>query len=670
MNIINIIPMITAPIAVVLLIVLLVIRRMQRREDKFNKKITVRGNGKNPLYAAYWIFIKTPILKKYFAKVLKSTEKLYPADQMSINKKATTMMLKNMAIAIALGGAVILFSGGDVFYITMGFFSAFVLFDYMITHTLDNMEFVLLQQLQSFLSDVRHYYMQSKILEDAIGDTLDDIPFEISLHIQKLHDILNSPIMDEKIEEYNQSDPNRFFLLLTSICTVIKDRGSAEIDGKDTFLESIAYLKEEVNAEILKKQRVNYKFKFLSSMALGIVFLIKPAERWALSNMPDLEAFYTGIYGKVIMISIFIISFICYKLVEILRDSKRGDLKRESIWKTISNIPVISRICNRVINRYYTTAIKLNEDMKEVGDQTGPKAFIVQSVVLAVAAFITINMMFTSAVIGRRATMLRSFVGEFDSELVPNSNYMTIMENTSNEYANMYKGMNPRNIDEDALTQEILENSDVTNSNYARLVAQQVIEGVKDYKNTYYKWYYLIISFIGALFAACVPYLLLKFKIKVASMNKDDEVNQFQTLVLVLMHTNGVNVDDILEWMDRFAYSFKPSIETCITELESGQQKAIEKMKMSETFPPFKRFCDCLLEIDAVGVSKAFDEVASDRAYSLKDREQQNEMITDNRASKAMYISYVPALAMFFLYMIGPMVIYALRMFMAMDFTI
>ena len=669
-NIIRLVPRITIPLAVVLIIAIIVIKRLQDREDRFNKKITVRGSGKNPLYGVYLIFLKTPILKKYFAKVLKSTEKLYPADQMSVNKKATAMMLKNMAISALLGAAVIFFSGGDVFYITMGFFSAVVLFDYMISHKLDVMEYELLKQLQSFLSDVRHYYMQSKILEDAIGDTLDDIPFEISLHIQKLYDILNSPIMDEKIEEYTQSDPNRFFLLLTSICTVVKDRGSAEVNGKDTFLESIAYLKEEVNAEILKKERVRYKFQFLSGIALGIVFLIKPAERWALSNMPDLEAFYTGIYGRVIMIAIFIVSFICYKLVEVLRDSKRGDIKRTSIWLQLARFNVINRICNRIINKYYTRAIKLNEDMKEVGDQTGPKSFLIQSAVIAVAAFLAINMMFTAAVVGEKLTMLKTFVGEFDSELVPNTRYLEIMEQTTTEYAVKYGKTNPKHLNEDDLTHEILTDGKITNSNYARMIAQQVIDGAKKYRNTYYQWYYLIISLLGGAFAFIVPYLILKFKIKVATMNKDDEVNQFQTLVLVLMHSNGIKIDDILEWMDRFAYSFKPSIETCITELEAGQQKALEKMKMSETFQPFKRFCDCLLEIDAVGIVKAFDEVTSDRAYSLKDREQKNEMTTDTRASWAVKIAYAPALTMFFLYMIGPMVIYALRMFMAMDFSI
>ena len=663
-------PIILFSLAGILAIVFIVLKMIQAKEDRITKSRKIKGSGKNHLYVAYWLFLKLPILRKYFAKVLKTTEKLYPADQLSINKKATTMMLQNIGISSLIMVVIILASGGDLFYIAMGLFASIVLFDYSISHRLEKMEMELLEQLQSFLSDVRHYYMQTQILADAVGDTLDDIPFEISLHIQKLYDILISPIMEEKVEEYVQSDPNRFFLLLTSICTVVADKGDADSIENSTFLDSIAYLKEEVNTEILKLQLRNHKFKFLCTMALSIVFFIKPIEAWAIGNMPDLEDFYTGIQGKSLMIGGFVFSFLAYKLTEILRDSKRGDIKRISIWSQIASIPVISKICNRFVNKYYTKAIKLNDELKEVGDQTGPKAFLVQSAVVAATAFIVFNLMFTAAVVGARISTLKNFAGDFDSSLVPNERYLNIMENTSHDYANLYKNAKVSELDEDTLTAEIYNNSNVKNKEYARMVAKAVISGITKYKNTYYKWWHLIIALLGAFIAFFIPLGILKFKIWVASMVKDDEVNQFQTLALVLMNTNGVRLDDILEWMDRFAYSFKASIETCITEVESGERKALEKMKRSETFQPFKRFVDCLLEIDSVGPAKAFDEVASDRAYSLKNREQQNTIIIEDRSRWASLIAIAPSIYILFCYLMAPMLIYAIRMYMAMDFTI
>ena len=654
----------------VLLIILLFLKRKQKKNDRIDKKVKKGTGSRNRLYILYLVFRRTPLLSKYFDKVLKETEAIYPADQMSVNKKATSLMLRNLIIAALIFIFMIIVSQGDVFYISMGALSAAVMFDYMTSSSLRNMEAELLRQLQSFLSDIRHYYMQSKVIEDAVNDTLDDIPFEISLHIQKLYSILVSPIMEEKVEEYAGSNPNRFFMLLTSICTVVKEYGDSEVEGGSNFLNSLAYLKEEVNIELLKKQMIDYRFKALSMMALIPVVFLKPIEAWSKANMPDLTDFYAGVYGKAIMIFLFFLSFICYKLVEILKDTRRGDLIKTSIWQRVARIPVINRITNKLINRYFTRAMRVNDMQKEVGDLTGPKALLVQSLAFSLAAFILVNFMFTTTVVANRMTMIKNFIGNFDETIVPNENYLKNMQNASNEYAELYKKINPSDIDEEQLTAEIRQSTSVKDKDSANLVAQAVISQVKAYQNTYYKWYHLLISIAAAVIAFFGPYIYMRFKIKVQSVNKTDEVNQFQTLVLILMHTDGITLDVILEWMDRFSYSFKASIETCIIELESGERQALERMKRSETFQDFKRFVDCLLEIDQVGVVQAFDEVSADRTYSLKNREQENQIITEDRASKAFYVSYTPLMVEFALYLIGPMVIMAVKMFLAMDFSI
>lgn len=656
-------------IITVLLIILLILKRKQDKEDRINKRMKPKSRTRNYLHIAFLFFIHAPIIRKYFDKVLRTVGSIYPADQMSINKKATRMMLGNIIFAGLIAIVISVFSNGDIFFVAMGILTALVFFDHRVTASLEKMETILLRQLQSFLSDIRHYYMSSKIIEDAVSDTLDDIPFEISLHIQKLYSILTSPIMEEKVEEYAQSNPNRFFMLLTSICSVTKEYGDAEVNGGSNFLNSLAYLKEEVNTELLKRERNAYEFQALSLMALCPVFFIKAIEAWCKSNMPELETFYAGIYGKAIMIVLFIVAYLCYRVVEILRESKRGELIKTSIWSRIAQIPIVSKLTNKIVNKYYTRAMRLNDQMKEVGDQTGPKAFIVQSFLCGLLGFVLVILMFTTSVVAEKMTMLNRFDGGFDETIVPNSIYLNSMQQTSNEYAKEYKNTKLKDINVEVMAADIRRNSKVTDINNSLLVAQAVYDEVQKYQNTFFQWWYIIISLAAFGLGCMTPWLIMRVKIMVASMNKDDEINQFQTLVLILMHTDGVTIDTILEWMNRFAYSFKASIETCILELESGERAAIEKMKMSETYPPFKRFCDCLLEVDQVGVISAFDEVSSDRAYSLKEREQQNLINTENRASKARLIAYVPLGAEFALYLVGPMLILAVKMFMAMDFS-
>ena len=95
--------------------------------------------------------------------------------------------------------------------------------------------------------------------------------------------------------------------------------------------------------------------------------------------------------GKAVMVVIFILCFACYYLIDVLKESKRGEIVKQNIWSKIASLPVISPILNKVVNKNYMQARRLNEDMKEVGDQTGPKAFIAKQCVFALAAFVFLN---------------------------------------------------------------------------------------------------------------------------------------------------------------------------------------------------------------------------------------------------------------------------------------
>ena len=243
------------------------------------------------------------------------------------------------------------------------------------------------------------------------------------------------------------------------------------------------------------------------------------------------------------------------------------------------------------------------------------------------------------------------------------------MQQTAKDYVIRYRTANPDEIDKDALIAEIQNEGVVKNNNYASLMADEIVREIGEYKNTYFKWYMVLISVAAAAVAFYVPKWYLKFKCKVSSMNKEEEVNQFQTLILILMHADGVRLDTILEWMDRFAYSFKASIEDCIINLESGEQEALEQMQMQEDNKSFQRFVDCLLSIDDTDIETAFAELVIDREYSLKDREQKNEQEIEKKSMTAKTLAFIPFITLLVVYLIGPMVVLAVKMLMMTDFS-
>ena len=104
----------------------------------------------------------------------------------------------------------------------------------------------------------------------------------------------------------------------------------------------------------------------------------------------------------------------------------------------------------------------------------------------------------------------------------------------------------------------------------------------------------------------------------------------------------------------------------CRVNISNGTKEALQELKDSEDFQPFKDFVDNLLSIDKVGVEKAFDEVQTDREYYLAKREEDREESIISKSSKARLVMYIPFFATLGLYVIVPMVMYVINMMSTM----
>lgn len=642
-------------------------RLQNLRARRINKNSSLsRRSTKNRLIFFYRLFEAIPGIRKVFEKVVDNTKSVFPSDTMSINKEATKIMLKTTGISAAVMIVTMFFSRGDIWYMLMGIACTVVIFYQNIHAVFSKKEYTLLTQLRDALSAIRHHYLNCRIVEDSIDDSLDEVSYEIGLHLSKIHDILVSPIMDEEIEEYTEMAPNRFLLLLLSICASTKEYSN----GEEGFLKSLSYMKEEIGQEIIKKNLIKSAFASMQAISILPIFILKPAEIWVGRNMPDAALFYSSTAGRILMIGIFLASFACFYIIDVLKESRRGEIIKNSIWNKIANIRGVSTVLNKVVNKRYLYYLDINEDLKEVGDQTGPKAFLAKQCVFALIAFILLNSTVFITTVRQKLTMLNEYVAEFDDDIIPNKRYRETMEMVAQDYVLKFKDIDPDTTDVEDLISHMQSSGDISNEVYARLVAEEVLSELTEYKNTYYKWYTLLVSVILSAVAFFVPRLYLKFKISVSTMNKEEEVNQFQTLILILMNADGIKLDEILDWMDKFAYSFKASIEDCILNLENGVQDSLMKMKDSEKNTSFQRFVDCLLMIDETDIKTAFSELEIDRAFALSDRQQKTAETIHDRSILGKFIVFIPLMAALFGYAATPMAILAIKSYFMMPTSI
>lgn len=639
-------------------VIKLLYRIIKNKKDDTVSKQKVSKKTNNLMWV-YHLYKNTPFLKRYFVKIRSKVSLMYPADGYSINLMTSRILAKGTLGGIIAVALTLVLSKGNIFYICAGSLISYVVITEIVTNSINSLEFVILEQFQDALQKVRHHYHECKMVDQSILRCIDEVPYEIGLHMQTIYDIITSPNMKYETDKYIDACPDKMMLTFLAICSSIQEAGDGLIDGKSKFLTGLEQLKADVADEIIMRKRSKYAFMGLSWISLFPVIAVKPAESWVVTNMEEVKSFYSGIYGIVAMISIFVLSFIAHTLIVSLRDREREIEKDNDFFAKVAEIPVVSDFLSKVIRKNFSRYNYYNNEMKGMGDHTGPKAFLLKRITFAVVTFTAIILILFFSGVSQRISDLNDFSEAFVTSTVPNEEYRESMRAAAKEYTAMTKR---DDIKPEDLTLKIMKETGLK-QNYAEQVADLVNSRLNDYYNAYFKWFYILIALALGAIGYMVPVWMLKFKHPVIDMRKQEEVLQFQSLILILMYMDGINLEEILEWLERFSYCFKEEIATCRMNLNSGQERALSDMQTLVQYQPFSNFVDNLKAIDKVGVIDAFDEVKQEREYNRKKKELEMAESLEKKASKARMVSYVPVFSTLILYMLVPMSLYAMQMY-------
>ena len=140
-------------------------------------------------------------------------------------------------------------------------------------------------------------------------------------------------------------------------------------------------------------------------------------------------------------------------------------------------------------------------------------------------------------------------------------------------------------------------------------------------------------------------------------MEMEDEVMQFQTIILMLMRIERVNVEIILEWLERYSDIFREPISRCVNNYEAGAWEALEVLKNETNFPLFIRIVESLqAAVEKIPIVDAFDELDSERDYYQAKRQESNERLIKRKGMIGKVIGFAPMVVMFVGYLIVPLV--------------
>ncbi len=258
------------------------------------------------------------------------------------------------------------------------------------------------------------------------------------------------------------------------------------------------------------------------------------------------------------------------------------------------------------------------------------------------------------------------FCGEMTEKDKENAMEITRQDN---EIIDQFRGKLDTTLQQVQIAVERADYYEEAEDDEIELAAERIYDKIQIVNSEYMKWFEVLLSFVFAIIGYMSPIWMLMFQAKMRQIEMEDEVMQFQTIILMLMRIERVNVEMILEWLERYANIFKDPISKCLNNYEAGAWESLEAMKEEISYMPLVRIVESMqAAVEKIPIRDAFDELESERDYYQEKRKESNDRLIKRKGMIGKAIGFAPMVCMFVGYLIIPLVFIGLTS-MSSSFT-
>ena len=274
-------------------------KRIQRLQQGTKEK---RFSSEVLLQKLYLTYIKIPFIKRYVLKIRRRLEIINIDDEYNTRKGTAKILTKSLGIVIPVMLITIIITSSN--YLLMFILLIFELFmiDTFIDGSVDKIDNKILKEQIDFFGEIRHAYHEYNMVEEAIYQVSQDDEKDVSRQGEKIYEILISDDPEMELEKYYDIAPNSFLKEFAGISYLTKEFGDRKVDGASLYLKNVNNITQEMQLEILKRDKLNYVFQSLSVISIAPVLLLEPLKNWAISNFSFTSSWYLGKPGMIVQI--------------------------------------------------------------------------------------------------------------------------------------------------------------------------------------------------------------------------------------------------------------------------------------------------------------------------------------------------------------------------------
>lgn len=608
----------------------------------------------------YITFVKMPILKYYTKKTRLKLEMVNDYTEYELRRRSGKYMLIAV-IFIFVSLFVILNLVNDLYMSLIVIIGVLVIAEKLIDVGITSVSNKILRQMPDVFTVIRHAFHEHGMIDEALNVAVDEFADkEIGPQLRRISEAITAENPEIELEKYYDSAPNRFLKLFAGISYLTFDLGDRKVDGTSVYLKNLNNILQEIYLEILKQDKINYTFRSLNIISVIPLIFIKSLQAWAESNFPALSNFYNSSFGFIMQSIIIISIFISYLMLKIVKeDSEQIKFDRVTGLKwqeKVYKIGIVKLIVDAFKSKPHTKRKKKETALiKNTNSYLTIEWLYVNKIFAALGTFIlALILMFNITRIDIKATY-----NKISDEFLSFGKLTTQQEMSAKsvnerdkKYIDKYrnKKVSKEQIEID-LTDPVTGKAD---SNEVERVYNKILS----VKNSYIKFWQVLTSVILGIIAYYVPSIVLYVKNKIREMEKENEIMQFQSIILMLMYIDRIDVQTILEWLSRFSYAFKEQISRCLNNYESGAYEALGDLKEEVPYKDFQRIIEELQSaVERIPIKDAFDELETERAFFHERRKEGNERLAKKKAAIGKVLGFTPMVLLIGGYLVGPLMI-------------
>lgn len=634
----------------------------QLREGTSQKKFS-----KDVIYQnLYNFYTSVPIFKRYVLRIRRKLEIIHMQDEYKTRLQTSKIITKALAIIIPVTLLVILFAKSDPLLLVILLLFEIFLIETLMSGMIDKYDTKLLKQQIDFFAEIRHAYHEFNMVEEAIYEVSQNDELEVSIQGQKIYEILISDDLEMELEKYYDVAPNSYLKEFAGVSYLTREFGDrTDKDGASLYLKNLNNITEEMQLEILKRDKLDYVFQSLSVIAILPVLLMAPLKNWSIKNFSFTAQFYEGKGGLLVQIALVVLTFICYYLTRRIKDT--GSIKEEyrdpnKVWQIkLYKKPLVKKFMDLFIPKKNTKERRIvTKLMKESATKQKIETIYVNKVVLFVVVMLLTVLLFAFAhriavnYVYEEPTSDYNLLGSMNEKDKASAMEVTKAQNV---VLDEFKGKN--NVKEEEIKKFLpkVEYYKDANDSELDLAVGQIMDKLKVVNGETFKWFELLIALIFGYLGYCAPTWMMMIQKVLRSLEMENEVMEYQTIILMLMKIERVNVEMILEWLERYSNIFREPITKCLNNYEAGAWEALEQLKEEIAFPQLIRIVESLqAAVEKIPIREAFDELDNERDYYQAKRAESNERLIKRKGMIGKIVGFAPMVGLFVGYLIVPLV--------------